>query len=133
MKNLKTVLGTILIASAILTGCGNSSDNLDLSNLKTPCDHIDAIQMVFDDVIKLRNKNEGTHWDDLGGETRLEFQALMDKIMEIDEIGSNNNYVITDYKNCDKYLSLKESRDNLPMYFIAKTEQTNKKGIWDSF
>jgi len=131
MKDILTIFGAILISSITFTSCGGSSVKIKVSELETPCEHVDAMQKVFDDVITLAEKTERKGWDDLENETRLEFQTLMDKVSEIDENCAKKKYVATNYEECDSFVKLKAYKDKLPMYFIFKTVRI-ENGIMDS-
>ena len=51
MKNVKTLIGAIVVASAVFTSCGPSPDDYKTENLKSTCD---CVKMKTD-LIKITN------------------------------------------------------------------------------
>lgn len=54
MKKVMAILGVALFTSMIMLGCTQKPENIKLSDLKTACDYIDALEKCGDAIIKLK-------------------------------------------------------------------------------
>ena len=61
MKKINVLVLEILLPSMILAGCTKKSEDIELSDLKTACDYVDAYELLGDSMIKLMVLEPGIH------------------------------------------------------------------------
>jgi len=81
MKTFTTSFAAIIFALSTLTSCGPAALDIDITELKEPCDFADAMLTVATEVKELIGEGK---INDLEGDDKKEAQALRSKARSIE-------------------------------------------------
>lgn len=110
---MKRYLAIILCTLMINVSCSQKPEDIKISDLKTPCDHLDALEKVIDAIIKIKGT---TSREDLSQKDIDYLEVLFAKAEEIGE-ASSKKYTSTDVENCPnsvRYMDKLEKLENEP-------------------
>jgi uncharacterized lipoprotein YajG len=110
MKNLKTIFGTVIFASFMLTSCSQKPTEIKLSDLDTVCDYVDAIEKCVDAIIEI--KDDKTDISELPEEKQEYARQLMEKLRQIEKAGEKK-FTNAEAKECKNYEAIKNKRKSL--------------------
>ena len=79
MKTFTTSLAAIIFALSILTSCGPAAQDIDITELKEPCDFADAMLTVANEIIELTGGDKNKRPHDLDEEDEEKMRALWKK------------------------------------------------------
>jgi|LauGreDrversion4_2_1035121.scaffolds.fasta_scaffold24634_4 hypothetical protein len=103
MKNVKTLIGAILVASAVFTSCGPSPDDYKTENLKSTCD---CVKMKTD-LIKITNDLLEGETDKASRTELIESDDYKDWTKKKSEVGGFCSKTFSDnleeIKKCPEY------------------------------
>ena len=105
-----TILGAIIIASSMLISCSQKPTEIKLSDLKTACDYVDAIEKCFDALIELTGDME--NFDDLPKNEQEYAKQLEDKLEEIGK-AAEKKYTEAEIKECENFERVKEKSEKV--------------------
>ena len=114
MKKVMTILGVALFTSMILLGCTQKPENIKLSDLKTACDYIDALEKCGDAIIKLkklaliRYQEGGNSLEDFSQEIKV----LQEKIEVIGKAG-DKKFTKDEFNECPSFDRIKEKMNKI--------------------
>ena len=77
---IKQILVAFLFATLVIS-CGNKAKDIDVSELKTECEAVDAMEIVFDELIALGEAVDSE--EGASEEQKEEFKSLGEKMEEI--------------------------------------------------
>ncbi len=103
-KNVFLKKASILVFTAILTGCSHNSNDIKLNDLKTPCDYIDAMIIVTEDMLLLKGEKSD---DQFSSEEKTKMKELESKFKEIN-MAAYKKYTAAEAKECENFDLLKE-------------------------
>jgi hypothetical protein len=103
MKNNIKLLVLAICTSLFLMGCSQKTNEIQVEDLKTPCDFVNAVGKVADEMIK---KGGTSNSRDLSTEQKLELEKL-DKVMKTlkSEI-HRKNFPIRELEKCPDFKSV---------------------------
>ena len=102
---IKQILVAFLFTTLVIS-CGNKAKDIDISELTTECDLVDAMVIVLDEAIALGeavNSEEGA-----SEEQKKEYESLGEKSNEIEEQSGELGFKESDLKDCPKWETLKK-------------------------
>jgi|GEM_PF-1750302 len=128
MKKAIVILGIILFSSFLITGCGGKKENeksdaskengklatkkakdIDVRDLKEPCDYIDALVIVGEEFNNLMEANKNLKSaDDISTEDQTAMLELGIIAEEINKAFTDNKIDPNVSKNCDGVKKLKK-------------------------
>ena len=114
MKKVMTILGVALFTSMILLGCTQKPENIKLSDLKTACDYIDALEKCGDAIIKLKKLALIRYQE--GGNSLEDFSQEINVLQEkIDVIGKAGDKKFTkdEFNECPSFDRIKEKMNKI--------------------
>ena len=86
-------------ASMIMLSCTQKAEDIKLSNLKTACDYIDAMEKISDAAIKTKgDKSKG----DLSQEDKNYLKVLKNKIEDIGG-SAEKKYTLAELEECSNF------------------------------
>ena len=109
-----TILGVALFTSMILLGCTQKPENIKLSDLKTACDYIDALEKCGDAIIKLKKLALIRYQE--GGNSLEDFSQEINVLQEkIDVIGKAGDKKFTkdEFNECPSFDRIKEKMNKI--------------------
>jgi hypothetical protein len=118
---LKTTLFLMLTMFSI--SCSTNPDDIKLNDLKTSCDYVDAMNKVYDQMIKLKGKKT---IDQLTQEEKSEMEVWTKKFKEI-ALAASKKYTEAEVKECADFEKLKTNRDLLSDKKAELTDDDRKK------
>ena len=99
MKRTLYFILLMLIASTVLTSCSQKPEDIKLSDLKTPCDYLDAIEKCVDSAIEtIGNKS----YDDLDENEKKHLKSLKKKIIQIGQ-AADKKYTEAKGEECESF------------------------------
>ncbi len=104
-----TILGLAFFASMIMLGCTQKPENIKLSDLKTACDYVEAVEECVDAMTKIMDNKKR---EDLSQEDKDNMKVLKDKIKDIGKAASKK-YTDDEAKECPSFERVKEKLKNL--------------------
>ena len=114
MKKVMAILGVALFTSMIMLGCTQKPENIKLSDLKTACDYIDALEKCGDAIIKLkklaliRYQEGGNSLEDFSQEIKV----LQEKIDVIGKAG-DKKFTKDEFNECPSFDRIKEKMNKI--------------------
>ena len=114
MKKVMTILGVALFTSMIMLGCTQKPENIKLSDLKTACDYIDALEKCGDAIIKLKKLALIRYQE--GGNSLEDFSQEINVLQEkIDVIGKAGDKKFTkdEFNECPSFDRIKEKMNKI--------------------
>ena len=108
------ILGVALFTSMIMLGCTQKPENIKLSDLKTACDYIDALEKCGDAIIKLkklaliRYQEGGNSLEDFSQEIKV----LQEKIEVIGKAG-DKKFTKDEFNECPSFDRIKEKMNKI--------------------
>ena len=114
MKKVMAILGVALFTSMIMLGCTQKPENIKLSDLKTACDYIDALEKCGDAIIKLkklaliRYQEGGNSLEDFSQEIKV----LQEKIEVIGKAG-DKKFTKDEFNECPSFDRIKEKMNKI--------------------
>jgi len=106
MSRLRLCWLTIVLLITLFS-CKQKSANIDISKLQSPCDHIDALVIVYEEMIDIRNGEETSKLDD---KRWKQFESVAKKGMEIENHAKENDvdniFLVGSCPNYNKYKEL---------------------------
>ena len=114
MKKVMAILGVALFTSMIMLGCTQKPENIKLSDLKTACDYIDALEKCGDAIIKLK-KTALTRYQEGGNSLEdfsQEIKVLQEKIEVIGKAG-DKKFTKDEFNECHSFDRIKEKMNKI--------------------
>ena len=112
---IKQILVAFLFATLVIS-CGNKAKDIDVSELKTECEAVDAMEIVFDEVIALGEAVDSE--EGASEEQKEEFKSLGEKVQEIGEQSDELGFKESDLEDCPSFEILEKK--------IKKTRKLRK-------
>jgi len=97
---IKQILVAFLF-TALVISCGKTAKDIDVSELTTECEVVDAMRMVMDEVIALGEAVDSE--EGASEEQKEEFKSLEEKIQEIGEKGDELGFKDADLEDCPNF------------------------------
>ena len=98
------IFGAISFASMIMVSCTEKAEDIQLSDLKTVCDYVDAMEKVSDAAIKTRGDKS---LEDLSQEEKNYLKVLKAKAKDIGK-AAEKKYTNKEVKECSNYEIVKD-------------------------
>ena len=99
MKKVMMIFGAISFASMIMVSCTEKAEDIQLSDLKTVCDYVDAMEKVCDAAIKTRGDKS---LEDLSQEEKDYLKVLKAKAKDIGK-AAKKKYTEKEAKECSNF------------------------------
>jgi len=123
---MKKYLVIVLCASMTIVSCAQKPEDIKISDLKTACDYIDALEKVIDAALKI---GDASSWEDLSQKDKDYLKVLLVKAEEIGE-AAGKKYTAADIENCPnsvKYMDkLEKLSSEQPIERSGKTDFEKK-------
>ena len=102
---IKQILVAFLF-TALVISCGNKAKDIDVSELKTECEAVDAMLIVLDEVIALGEAVDSE--EGASEEQKEEFKSLGEKAQEIGEQSDELGFEESDLEDCPNFETLEK-------------------------
>jgi hypothetical protein len=107
----------VLITFAIIS-CSKKPEDIKLSDLKSSCDYVDALEIVIDEGLLLfKNKKI----EELSPEEHSYLQTLKTKLNDIGE-AAEKKFTISEVRECSKFKLLDEKMEKFKQSLFVKEE-----------
>lgn len=100
MKTTICLLGLLL-----LSACSSKPEEINVSELETPCEHLEAVEQIMDAVIETKDGKEKL---ELSDDSRKRLQLLENKINEIEKSAKDKNFKRADAEACPNFKAVKD-------------------------
>jgi hypothetical protein len=117
MKNIKVLFSILLIVGFSLSGCGKKAKDINVNDLKSACDFVDAMELILDETTTLVGSS--TSRADLSAEKSTELEALVDKLKEVSD-AADKQYKKSDAEKCPNFPKLQEKGEKLEVFFVGE-------------
>ena len=97
---IKQILVAFLF-TALVISCGNKAKDINVSELKTECEAVDAVITVADEMLELVEAVDSE--EGASGEQKYEWEDLGEKIEEIEDHLKNEGFSKKAIKKCPKW------------------------------
>ena len=102
---IKQILAAFLF-TALVISCGNKAKDINVSEIKTECEVVDAMSIVMDEVIALGEAVDSE--EGASEEQKEEFKSLGEKALEIGEQSDELGFKQSDLEDCPNYETSKK-------------------------
>ena len=106
MKNLTTAF---IGFSIVLLSCGGDVSDIDVDDLESPCDCVDAMITVADNAISIADGVEDD--DELSNAQKEELRPIWAKFEEVEERCDKLRVKRSETKKCANFKELKDKMD----------------------
>ncbi len=93
----------IAFSTILLTCCASKPEDMNVTDLETPCDYVVAYEKVLDDIILLENKEEDLSEDELNRS-----ELLREKLSEIKEQAETQDISEKAARKCPNFKSVRK-------------------------
>ena len=100
---IKQILVAFLFATLVIS-CGNKAKDIDVSELKTECEAVDAVITVADEMLELVEAVDSE--EGASEEQKKEYKLLGEKAEEIEDYLRESDFSKKAFKKCPKYETL---------------------------
>ena len=100
---IKQILVAFLF-TALVISCGNKAKDIDVSELKTECEAVDALITVADEMLELVEAVDSE--EGASEEQKKEYKLLGEKAEEIEDYLKESDFSKKAFKKCPKYETL---------------------------
>jgi myo-inositol-1-phosphate synthase len=100
---IKQILVAFLFATLVIS-CGNKAKDINVKELKTECEALDAMLIVADEVVELVEAVDSE--EGASEEQKKEYKLLSEKAEEIQDYLEESDFSKKAFKNCPKYETL---------------------------
>ena len=114
----KTAL--LMLLTMFLNSCSTNPEDIKLNDLKTSCDYVDAMNKIYDQMIKIKEDKKA---NELAPEKKSEMEVWTKKLREI-ALAASKKYTEAEVKECTNFEKLKI---NLDILNDKKPELTNEE------
>ena len=97
---IKQILVAFLFATLVIS-CGNKAKDIDVSELKTECEAVDAVITVADEMLELVEAVDSE--EGASEEQKKEYKLLGEKAKEIEDYLEESDFSKEAFKNCPKF------------------------------
>ena len=102
---IKQILVAFLF-TALVISCGNKAKDINVSELKTECEVVDAMLIVFNEIIALADAVDSE--EGATEEQKKEFKSLKEKTQEIGEQSDELGFKESDVEDCPSFETLEK-------------------------
>ena len=107
---IKQILVAFLF-TALVISCGNKAKDINVSEIKTECEVVDAVLIVMDEIIAL---GEAVDSEEGASEAqKKEYKSLMEKAKEIENQADELNLEKSNAKDCPNIETLETNKGKL--------------------
>ena len=89
-----------------------SSKDIDVDKIETPCDLVNAFGVIADEMLEL-DKYDITDQDNIPDSVKKEMRDLMNKRGELDEKARELNFKESDLKDCRNFEQVDKKMNNI--------------------
>ena len=97
---IKQILVAFLF-TALVISCGNKAKDIDVSELKTECEAVDAFIIIVDEVLELVEAVDSE--EGASEEQKKEFKLLYEKTEEIEDYIKESDFSEKAFKKCPNF------------------------------
>ena len=108
---IKQILVAFLF-TALVISCGNKAKDIDVSELKTECEAVDAVITVADEMLELVEAVDSE--EGASEEQKKKFKLLEEKRGEIEDYLKESGFSRKVFEKCPKYETLKSNKKIFP-------------------
>ena len=106
---IKQILVAFLF-TALVISCGNKAKDINVSELKTECEVVDALLIVMDEIIAL---GEAVDSEEGASEAqKKEYKSLVEKAEEIGAQSDRLDFKKSDLKDCPNFETARRIPEN---------------------
>jgi uncharacterized coiled-coil protein SlyX len=105
MKRTYAILSSLLCITLLLTNCSQKPEQIKLSDLKTPCDYLDASENIIDEINEISSKESSISTDN-----KEKIKSLMNKLEDVGE-AADKKYTKKELMECEGFNRLKEKAE----------------------
>lgn len=109
MKNLNKKSFLLVLITFAIISCSKKPEDIKLSDLKSSCDYVDALEIVIDEGLLLFKVKK---IEELSTEENLYLNKLYEKLEEIVEAG-DKKFSESEFEECPNYDAVKEKYEKL--------------------
>jgi len=102
---IKQILVAFLFATLVIS-CGGKAEDIDVKELETECDIVDAMEIVMDEIIVLGEAVDSE--EGASEEQKEEFKSLGEKAEEIEKQASKLDLDEDKLEDCPNFETLKK-------------------------
>ena len=106
---IKQILVAFLF-TALVISCGNKAKDINVSEIKTECEVVDAMSIVMDEVIALGEAVDSE--EGASEEQKEEFKSLGEKAQEIREQSDELGFKESDLEDCPNFETVEKKLKN---------------------
>jgi hypothetical protein len=107
---IKQIIVAFFFAT-VVASCGSKPADINVAELETACDHVNASLEVTNEVVELMENNKSKADADISQDEKETFlAALFRKLEEIDLAMSTKEFSIADQEKCPSFEKLSEAR-----------------------
>jgi hypothetical protein len=107
---IKQILVAFLF-TALVISCGNKAKDIDVSEIKTECEVLDAMVIVANEIIALGEAVDSE--EGASEEQKKEFKSLMEKVKEIENQGNKSDFSKKAFEKCPNYETVGGNREKV--------------------
>jgi hypothetical protein len=101
---------TLATLPFLFNSCGTDAKDIQVSDLETPCDYVDAWVQCVEEMIEIKGDKKDE--SEFSAEEKAEYEAVEDKMREIRK-AARKNYSLKEVKECENFKKLDELKDKL--------------------
>jgi hypothetical protein len=105
MKMSNVFFALILFVGLAVSGCKKSPMDIQVSDLKTACEFVDALESLMDEMIAVKGSAKAV--EELGASEQEKRMALAKKIAEIKK-GAESKFSNSEAEKCGHYGSMQD-------------------------
>lgn len=114
MKISNVFLVLILFVGLAVSGCKKSALDIQVSELTTPCDFVDALNLLLDEAIDV--KGDAKSPEEMSAEVLSKFGALKAKLEEVDE-AAGDKFPKSEAEGCAGFEDMQKKGEQLDGWF----------------
>ena len=114
-KTIKIFFTQILVAflfATLVISCGNKAKDIDVSELKTECEAVDAFIIILDEVLELVEAVDSE--EGASEEQKKKYKLLEEKRGEIEDHLKESGFSRKAFEKCPKYETIKSNKKIFP-------------------
>jgi hypothetical protein len=100
---IKQILVAFLF-TALVISCGNKAKDINVKELKTECEVVDAMVLLMDEIVALGEAVDSE--EGASEEQKKEYKSLGEKVDEIENQVSESDFSKKAFEKCPKYETL---------------------------
>ncbi|MEY3443023.1 MAG: hypothetical protein RLZZ519_1304 [Bacteroidota bacterium] len=114
MKSSNVFFVLICVIGLAVSGCKKSGLDIQVSELNTPCDFVDALNLLLDEAIEV--KGDAKSPEEMSPEVLSKFGALKTKLEEVDE-AAGDKFPKSEAEGCAGFEDMQKKGEQMDDWF----------------